>query len=150
MTPLTVLPSRCRPCRRSELLYFRGSMAGRHAPQPTLRLHPRGYRRRALGQCGSLLLHYSELSPPTLCRSPGAPATILTCANLKPATEVGHVALVKCFHNSSMTDHVKPQYTTALFLQKVPRCPARPTCDLTSNRSIVGAIHMRLRRQMHA
>src|SRR4029453_4869020 len=47
-------------------------MAGLHAPLPTLRRAPRGDRRTARGQCGSLHLHCRGLSPPTPCRSPGA------------------------------------------------------------------------------
>lgn len=52
---------------------FRGSMAGLYDPLPTLRPQPRGWKRTARGRCGSLLLHRSGLSPPTPCRSPGAP-----------------------------------------------------------------------------
>jgi len=52
---------------------FRGSMAGLYDPLPTLRSRPRGRQRTARGRCGSLLLHRSGLSPPTPCRSPGAP-----------------------------------------------------------------------------
>jgi len=44
------------------------SMAGLCAPLPTLRRHPRGWRRTARGRCGSLLLHRSGLAPPTPCR----------------------------------------------------------------------------------
>src|SRR3954452_6118623 len=47
-------------------------MAGLHAPLPTLRRSPRGDRRTARGQCGSLDLHCRGLPPPTPCRSPGA------------------------------------------------------------------------------
>src|SRR3954471_11497085 len=47
-------------------------MAGLHAPLPTLRRAPRGDRRTARGQCGSLDLRCRGLSPPTPCRSPGA------------------------------------------------------------------------------
>src|ERR671932_762438 len=47
-------------------------MAGLHAPLPTLRRAPRGDRRTARGQCGSLDLHRRGLAPPTPCRSPGA------------------------------------------------------------------------------
>ena len=47
-------------------------MAGLYAPLPTLRRHPREWRRTARGRCGSLLLHRSGLAPPTPCRSPGA------------------------------------------------------------------------------
>src|ERR1700733_6736053 len=47
-------------------------MAGLYAPLPTLRRYPRGYRRTAWGQCGSLLLHCDRLAPSTPCRSPGA------------------------------------------------------------------------------
>jgi hypothetical protein len=39
---------------------------------------PHGWTRTAWGQCGSLFLHCSGLSPPTLCRSPGAPTGSLT------------------------------------------------------------------------
>jgi len=38
----------------------------------TLRRHPRGCRRTAWGQCGSLLLHCNGVAPSTPCRSPGA------------------------------------------------------------------------------
>jgi len=51
--------------RHPEPVNFHGSMAGLCTPLPTLRLHPRGCRRTARGQCGSLLLHRSGLSPPT-------------------------------------------------------------------------------------
>src|SRR5918912_4601155 len=47
-------------------------MAGLRAPLPTLRRAPRGDRRTARGQCGSLDLHCRGLPPPTPCRSPGA------------------------------------------------------------------------------
>jgi len=49
-------------------------MAGLRAPLPTLRRRPRERRRTARGQCGSLLLHRSGLSPPTPRQSPGAHA----------------------------------------------------------------------------
>ena len=52
---------------------FRGSMAGLCVPLSTLRHALAGRRRMTRGQCGSLLLHCSGLSPPTPCRSPGAP-----------------------------------------------------------------------------
>ena len=64
-------PNRQR--RHPELSLFRGSMAGLHAPLPTLRRHPRECLRTARGRCGSLLLHRSGLAPPTPCRPPGAP-----------------------------------------------------------------------------
>src|SRR3954469_5480054 len=54
-------------------------MASLHAPLPTLRRPPRGGRRTAWGQCGSLPLHCRGLPPPTPCRSPGAlPSAITT------------------------------------------------------------------------
>ena len=48
---------------------FRGSMAGLCAPLSTLRRHPRGCRRMARGQCGSLHLHCEGLALSTPCRS---------------------------------------------------------------------------------
>jgi len=66
-------PSCCLPQlltrRHPETDFFHGSMAGLHAPLPTLRRHPRGYQRTARGRCDSLSLHRNGLSPPTLCRS---------------------------------------------------------------------------------
>src|SRR3954464_10140272 len=52
-------------------------MASLHAPLPTLRRNPRGGRRTARGQCGSLLLHRNGLAPSTPCRSPGALTVVL-------------------------------------------------------------------------
>src|SRR5438093_436764 len=43
-------------------------------PLPTFRFAPRGARRTARGQCGTLFLHCEGLAPSTPCRSPGAPA----------------------------------------------------------------------------
>src|SRR5271166_1403217 len=55
-------------------------MAGLCTPLPTLRRCPRGQLRTARGRCGLLYLHRGGLSPPTPCRSPGAP-------RLRPNTE---------------------------------------------------------------
>ena len=73
-----VLPSTLSTVSALGSFYLRGSIPGLHSPRPTLRPQPHGWTRTAWGQCGSLFLHCSGLSPPTLCRSPGAPATILT------------------------------------------------------------------------
>jgi len=62
-----------RQRRHPKSVFYRGSMAGLHAPLPTLRRRPRGCLRTARGRCGSLFLHRSGLAPPTPCRSPGAP-----------------------------------------------------------------------------
>ena len=52
---------------------FRRSMAGLRYPLSTLRFAPHGSPRMTRGRCGSLCLHRRGLSPPTSCRSPGAP-----------------------------------------------------------------------------
>jgi len=70
------LPPCCLPLsrrRRHPGADFRGSMAGLCVPLSTLRRALAGRRRMTRGQCGSLLLHCSGLSPLTPCRSPGAP-----------------------------------------------------------------------------
>ena len=72
---------RIRPCclllprrhRHPGLNCFRRSQPGLHTPLSTLRVTPRGATRMTRGRCGSLPLHRSGLSPPTSCRSPGAP-----------------------------------------------------------------------------
>src|SRR6516162_2748636 len=72
---------RIRPCclllprrhRHPGLHCFRRSQPGLHTPLSTLRVTPRGATRMTRGRCGSLPLHRSRLSPPTSCRSPGAP-----------------------------------------------------------------------------
>ena len=72
---------RIRPCclllprrhRHPGLHCFRRSQPGLHTPLSTLRVTPRGATRMTRGRCGSLPLHRSGLSPPTSCRSPGAP-----------------------------------------------------------------------------
>ena len=51
---------------------FGQPFTGLYAPLPTLRLHPREFRRTARGRCGSLLLHRFGLAPITPCRPPGA------------------------------------------------------------------------------
>ena len=79
----------CRQRQHPDKEYFRGSMAGLGAPLPTPRRRPRGRLRTARGQCGSLFLHRSGLAPPTPCRSPGAPTTILTWG-LPAAPHRGH------------------------------------------------------------
>jgi hypothetical protein len=58
--------------RHPDLLIFRGSMAGLHAPLSTLRHTPHGVPRMTRGQCDSLGLHCIGLPPTTPCRSPGA------------------------------------------------------------------------------
>ena len=77
-------PYRRLPCclplsrrRRHPEANFRGSMAGLCVPLSTLRHALAGRRRMTRGQCGSLLLHCSGLSPHTPCRSPGAPRQLL-------------------------------------------------------------------------
>src|ERR1700712_2004664 len=72
MTRHSVLPSRLVTLAAPGRRRFRGSMASLHAPLPTLRPAPHGTRRTAWGQCDSLGLHCSGLSPPTPCRSPDA------------------------------------------------------------------------------
>jgi hypothetical protein len=72
ITRSSVLPSGTSTPSAPGILDFRGSMAGLHAPLPTLRRHPRGCLRTAWGRCGLLALHRGGLSPPTPCRSPGA------------------------------------------------------------------------------
>ena len=72
---------RIRPCclllprrhRHPGLHCFRRSQPGLHTPLSTLRVTPRGATCMTRGRCGSLPLHRSGLSPPTSCRSPGAP-----------------------------------------------------------------------------
>ena len=64
----TVLPSAAWTASASEARFFRGSMAGLHAPLSTLRARPRSRPRMTRGRCGSLLLHRSGLAPPTPCR----------------------------------------------------------------------------------
>src|SRR5271166_1183903 len=72
MTRRSVLPSGLVTPSALGRRRFRGSMASLHDPLPTLRHCPRGQRRTARGQCGSLNLHCRGLPPPTPCRSPGA------------------------------------------------------------------------------
>src|SRR5215213_2279650 len=64
----------CLPRRHRHpgLHCFRRSIPRLYAPLSTLRRPPRGGRRTARGQCGSLHLHWRGLPPPTPCRSPGA------------------------------------------------------------------------------
>jgi len=69
----------------SGVFTYGGSIPGLHSPRPTLRPQPHGWTRTAWGQCGSLFLHCSGLSPPTLRRSPGAPATTLTRGGTRTA-----------------------------------------------------------------
>jgi hypothetical protein len=53
--------------------YFPGSIPGPPFPLSTLRPCPYEHVRMTRGQCGWLCLHRMELSPTTLCRSPGTP-----------------------------------------------------------------------------
>jgi hypothetical protein len=72
---------RIRPCclllprrhRHPGLHCFRRSQPGLRTPLSTLRVTPHGATCMTRGRCGSLPLHRSGLSPPTSCRSPGAP-----------------------------------------------------------------------------
>ena len=73
-----VLPSTLPTVSALGSFYLRGSIPGLHSPRPTLRLQPHDLKRTAWGQCGSLFLHCSGLSPPTLRRSSGAPIGSLT------------------------------------------------------------------------
>jgi len=73
--------------------FFRGSMAGLYAPLSTLRRHPHGRLRMTRGRCGSLHLHRGGLSPPTPCRSPGAPKNILAIVTVAGLGILAGIAL---------------------------------------------------------
>src|SRR5215472_754231 len=68
-----LLPSAATTARHPGLHCFRRSQPGLYTPLSTLRVTPRGATCMTRGRCGSLPLHRSGLSPPTSCRSPGAP-----------------------------------------------------------------------------
>src|SRR5215472_9326281 len=68
-----LLPSAATTARHPGLHCFRRSQSGLYTPLSTLRVTPRGATCMTRGRCGSLPLHSSGLSPPTSCRSPGAP-----------------------------------------------------------------------------
>jgi hypothetical protein len=72
LTRSSVLPSGTSTPSAPGILDFRGSMAGLHAPLPTLRRHPHGCLRTAWGRYGLLALYRNGLAPSTPCRSPGA------------------------------------------------------------------------------
>lgn len=69
---LPMLPSAMTTASASKMRRFRGSMAGLHAPLPTLRRRPHERLRTARGRCGLLLLHRDGLAPSTPCRYLGA------------------------------------------------------------------------------
>jgi hypothetical protein len=86
ITRSSVLPSGTSTPSAPEILDFRGSMAGLHAPLPTLRRHPRGGLRTARGRYGLLALYRNGLAPSTPCRSPGALTDPCRCESSGPRT----------------------------------------------------------------
>jgi hypothetical protein len=126
---------RIRPCclllprrhRHPGLHCFRRSQPGLHTPLSTLRVTPRGATRMTRGRCGSLPLHRSGLSPPTSCRSPGAPR--LNTQPMRTPVNASPIPSRTSAHDSGTVWFARPSLAETCTLYSLP--VSRPThCQL--------------------